>query len=278
MGPTSGRASRWDRDRAMSDQSQGDSAPQPPKTEAWLEAVLESITDGFYALDPAWRFVVFNRAAEAYFGVRREQLLGRSLFDVFPEGRDTNFARLCEAAMSQGEAASLQAPSRRRPERTVELKITPMRSGGIAVVLTDVPDREVAEARRRLMVNELNHRVKNTLATVQAIATHSLRGPEVSDAARERLKARLMALARANDVLVDDGWRGATLGDVAAQVAAPYGGADPLRFALEGPEVRLRPELAVAVTLALHELATNAAVRRSERGGRTGGADVVAHG
>ena len=112
----------------------------------------------------------------------------------------TPTSRPVRGAMSQGEAASLQAPSRRRPERTVELKITPMRSGGIAVVLTDVPDREVAEARRRLMVNELNHRVKNTLATVQAIATHSLRGPEVSDAARERLKARLMALARANDV------------------------------------------------------------------------------
>jgi PAS domain S-box-containing protein len=242
----------------MSDLSHGNQTP-PPEAEAWLEAVLESITDGFYAVDSAWRFVVFNRAAETYFGVRREQVLGRALFGVFPEGRDTKFASLCQAAMTEGKAGSMQAPSRRRPDRIVELRIAPMRSGGVAVVLTDVTDREAAEQRRRLMVNELNHRVKNTLATVQAIATQSLRGPDVSEAARERFKARLMALARANDVLVDDAWRGATLSDVAAQVASPYGGADPQRFVLEGPDVRLRPELAVAVTLALHELATNAA-------------------
>lgn len=242
---------------AMTDRPAG--ALDATTYEARLEAVLESITDGFYALDTDWRFVIFNRAAELYFNARRAQVLGRALLDVFPEGRSTNFMRLCEAAMNAGESATFQAPSRLRPDRIVELRISPMRGGGIAVVLTDVTDREAAEDRRRLMVNELNHRVKNTLATVQAIATQSLRGPEVSDEARDRFKARLMALARANDVLVDDTWRGATLGDVAAQVAAPYGGVDPKRFALQGPEVRLRPELAVAVTLALHELATNAA-------------------
>lgn len=233
-------------------------APATPY-EMRLEAVLESITDGFYVLDADWRFVFFNRAAAQYFGARREDILGRTLMEVFPQGSGTRFERLCRAAMDDGEAATVLTPSSMRPDRIVELRIAPIRPGGVAVVLTDVTDREASEERRRLLVNELNHRVKNTLATVQAIATHSLRGADVSEAARSRFLSRLQALAGANDVLVDDAWQGATLNAVVEQVAAPFGGIDRHRFAAAGPVVRLKPQLAVSMTLALHELATNAA-------------------
>ena len=227
--------------------------PDVSTYEAHLEAVLEGITDGFYALDADWRFVVFNRAAETYFGISRDVVLGKTMDEVFPQGRGTYFELRLKAAMEHGESSAFEIGSRLRPDRTVELRISPMRGGGLAVVLNDITERRAAEERRRLLVNELNHRVKNTLATVQAIAAQSLQ--EAPASVRDRFDARLMALARATDVLVAEEWRGATLGAVAEQVASPYAE----RFDLSGPDVRLPSKAAVAMALALHELATNAA-------------------
>jgi len=228
-----------------------------PSYEARLEAVLESVNDAFYALDTDWRYVVFNRAAEEYFGVSREAILGRQLWEVFPQGLGTPFEAHCRAAMDDGLSTTLETASAMRPDRMVELRIVPMRGGGVAVTLSDITDRKSADARQRMLVNELNHRVKNSLATVQAIAAQSLRGDDVSPDARERFMARLIALARANDVLVAETWLGASLDSVAAQMANPHG--DEERFSIAGPEVHLSPQTATAMALGLHELATNAA-------------------
>lgn len=225
--------------------------------EARLEAVLESVSEGFYALDTEWRFVVFNRAAEEYFGVKRDRLLGRNLWDMFPQGRGTFFETNLRAAMDEGKSTTLEARSEMRPDHIVEIKTIPMRGGGVAVILTDVTERRDAQARQRLLVNELNHRVKNALATVQAIAAQSLRGSDVPEEARARFQARLMALARANDVLVAEDWQGAALAAIAADAARPHGAGE--RIAIEGPAVRLSPQAATSLALGLHELATNAA-------------------
>ena len=228
-----------------------------PTYEARLEAVLESVSDAFYALDGDWRYVVFNRAAEEYFGVDRAAMLGRTLWEVFPQGLGTPFEAFCRAAMDEGKPTTFETSSAMRPDRVVELRIVPMRGGGVAITLTDITERKSADARQRLLVNELNHRVKNSLATVQAIAAQSLRGQDVSPAARERFLARLVALARANDVLVAEAWTAASLASVAAEMANPHG--DGERFTIAGPDVHLAPQTATAMALGLHELATNAA-------------------
>jgi len=228
-----------------------------PSHEARLEAVLESVSEGFYALDSDWRYVVFNRAAEEYFGVARKLVLGKVIWEIFPQGLGTPFETHCRAAMDAGVSTTFETSSRLRPDRVVELKIVPLRGGGVAVTLTDISARKQADARQRLLVNELNHRVKNALATVQAIAAQSLHGPGVSAEVRARFMARLMALARANDVLVAENWEGASLAAIAAEVASPHGDAE--RFTIEGPPVHLAPQTATAMALGLHELATNAA-------------------
>jgi PAS domain S-box-containing protein len=231
-----------------------------PAYEAWLDAVLESISDAFYALDTSWRYVVFNRAAEEYFGVSRDQMLGRTFSEMFPQGRGTDFETRLLAAMNERKGSTYEVISAMRPDRTVELRITPMRDGGIAVSLRDITERKLAESRQRLLVNELNHRVKNSLATVQAIAAQSLRGADVPPALFERFMARLMALARANDILVAEDWLGADLDAIASQVASPYVAEGEVgRFRVGGPEAHLAPKAATAMALALHELATNAA-------------------
>ena len=126
---------------------------------------------------------------------------------------------------------------------------------GLSVYFRDISERKAAEERQQLMVNELNHRVKNALATVQAIAAQTLN--DVPAEVRERFTSRLMALAKANDLLVEENWQGASLRAIAEQVASPHAGEE--RFSIEGPEVQLTPKAATAMALALHELATNAA-------------------
>jgi two-component sensor histidine kinase len=122
----------------------------------------------------------------------------------------------------------------------------------------DVTDAKVAEERRDLLINELNHRVKNTLATVQSIATQTLRNVLTADQARRDIEARLIALSRAHDVLTRENWEGASLREIAAGALAPYRGAGEARLLVAGPDVRLSPRMALALAMAFQELATNA--------------------
>jgi PAS domain S-box-containing protein len=122
----------------------------------------------------------------------------------------------------------------------------------------DVTDAKVAEERRDLLINELNHRVKNTLATVQSIATQTLRNVHTADQARRDIEARLMALSRAHDVLTRENWEGASLREIAAQALAPYRSVGEGRLLVAGPDVRLLPRTALAIAMAFQELATNA--------------------
>lgn len=115
------------------------------------------------------------------------------------------------------------------------------------------------QAHLRLMVNELNHRVKNTLATVQSIVAQTLRAGGASTLTRDTLTSRILALSKAHDVLTNEQWSGADLAEIASQAAQPFRtGLGDARIRLDGPKVRLPPKTAIAVALAMHELATNA--------------------
>jgi PAS domain S-box-containing protein len=132
------------------------------------------------------------------------------------------------------------------------------RVSGALVVLVDVDKEKRAAEHQRLLIDELNHRVKNTLATVQSISTQTLRNVDTAEAARDALENRLLALSRAHDVLTRENWEGANLREVVAEAIAPYLSRGENRFRLEGPGVRLNPRMALAIAMALQELATNA--------------------
>jgi two-component sensor histidine kinase len=122
----------------------------------------------------------------------------------------------------------------------------------------EVVARIAAETRQKLLLDELNHRVKNTLATVQSIAAQSLRhGADVASV-RETFEARLIALSQAHNLLTRDNWRGANLAELLDTELMPYGGARGERVTLAGERVWLQPNTAVALGMAFHELATNA--------------------
>jgi two-component sensor histidine kinase len=120
-------------------------------------------------------------------------------------------------------------------------------------------EKAAAERQQRLLVNELNHRVKNTLATIQSIASQTLRGEGADARARESFEARLFALSRAHDVLTRENWDGAELHAIVAEAIAPYASLHAERFSVKGPILRLAPNIALALSMAFHELCTNAA-------------------
>ncbi len=127
----------------------------------------------------------------------------------------------------------------------------------LAFTAIDITDRKRNEEQRRLLVNELNHRVKNTLATVQSIASQTLSHSGSVKEAKQSLTSRLIALAQAHDVLTRESWEGADLRELAVTAVSPH--AANRLIVIEGPPVRLTPQMALIFALTLHELGTNAA-------------------
>jgi PAS domain S-box-containing protein len=124
----------------------------------------------------------------------------------------------------------------------------------------DITERKQAEERQALLVNELNHRVKNTLATVQSLATHTLRTAATPEQFREAFEARLLALSETHNLLTQRNWAGASLTHLIEHEVAPYAEKHgSKRLVVRGEDIELQPRAALALGMAFHELATNAA-------------------
>jgi len=124
-------------------------------------------------------------------------------------------------------------------------------------LVLEIEHRRRIERHQNLLLDELNHRVKNTLATVQAMAIQTMKG--VDAPAREAFLSRLFALSSQHDLLTLDNWEGASLEGVVRRALRPWREEEHMRFGVEGPPVHLEPKRALALGMAFHELATNAA-------------------
>jgi two-component system CheB/CheR fusion protein len=128
----------------------------------------------------------------------------------------------------------------------------------ILLGMVDITERKRAEEHKDLLLSELSHRVKNTLAVVQALAMQT-NGTGSVEAFREAFTGRLQVLARAHSLLLERQWQGADLRPLVEQVLEPYRAERPERIAIEGGSVMLTPGQGLAISMILHELATNAA-------------------
>ncbi|WP_337187460.1 PAS domain-containing protein [Phenylobacterium sp.] len=224
---------------------------------------------GFMAMleGPDLRFVLANHAYMRLVGDR--PVIGLTVDDALPELRDQGFTALLRGVMESrrpyiGRAmpARLQRTSDGTlEERFVDFVYQPVLGAGgevtgVFVEGSDITDRVLAERQQKLLIDELNHRVKNTLATVQAIARQTARATPDPAAFRIAFEARLLALSNTHNLLTAAGWESASLADVLRSELAPYGAG---RFRLAGRAVALSPAEAVALGLVFHELATNAA-------------------
>jgi len=125
----------------------------------------------------------------------------------------------------------------------------------IAGASRDLTERKQAEELQHLLLNELNHRVKNTLTTVQAIVVQTLGAARDLPSAREALDRRICSMAHAHDLLTARAWTGAPLTDVVKRAVDAF---RPAQVEMSGAAVDLSPKHVLALSLALHELATNA--------------------
>ncbi|WP_337188604.1 HWE histidine kinase domain-containing protein [Phenylobacterium sp.] len=363
-----------------------------------LIAVLDSVSDVFYALDRSFRIILFNRRAEEFFGRPRDQILGQVVWNLYPVEQGPVFAQMIRDTMGDGVPRTLNAGSILQPGRSLEVRIAPIGNEGVGVSINDVTeraraerelrrserrlnlavganrigifdwhipsgstvwspemedifglrrggfegraedfrrrlmpedlsrfeaeidealatgaehvtfefrilradgairwlggaaqfvrsedgrpvrmvgtnvditDRKVAEAHQRLLINELNHRVKNTLAIVQGIAWQSFRMGGVPAEVRHAFEGRLAALSAAHNVLTRQSWEAGAIAHIIEEATAPHHAGDG-RLTLSGPGLDLEPKTAVALGLAMHELATNAVKHGalSERDGR----------
>ena len=151
---------------------------------------------------------------------------------------------------------------RRRKDGTlvdISLTVSPLRDPqgrvvGASKIARDITERKRLQVQQAVLVGEMKHRVKNTLATVQAIASQSMRHIPRSD--WSAFLARLQALATAHDILTTENWNRAPVHDIVQQVILPF---DPARFDIDGPKIWLPASQSLTLVMALHELATNAA-------------------
>jgi PAS domain S-box-containing protein len=132
---------------------------------------------------------------------------------------------------------------------------TPLALSGFSA---NISVRKFAEEHRAVLAHELTHRVKNTLATVGAVVRQTLRDAASLDEASHAISGRIASLAAAHEVLVKDEAESASLGDIVRRVLAPFADKGERRFIISGPAIRLTPAPTLALSMALHELATNA--------------------
>ena len=121
----------------------------------------------------------------------------------------------------------------------------------------DAEQREAADKLQKLILEELHHRIKNTLATVSAIAAQSLRNATSIEHAQHAIESRLLALGRAHDLLLQARWTSASLEHIVRGATEPYDSESERKFSIEGPDLKITAGAVIALAMTLNELCTN---------------------
>ena len=229
--------------------------------------IVDSARDyAIFTTDLKGRITTWNRGAREVLGWEEADAIGRPNAILYTP--EDHLVGVPEAEMAEALAKG-RAEHDRWHLRADGVRIwgtevvTPLQDAngvthGFLKILRDRTTQKREEEQRRLLLAELNHRVKNTLAIVQSFVTQTARGTASAAVLREALGTRLDALATLHDLLTREAWRGTGLADVVYATLAPYD--DNVEHAqVRGPELRLVPNAALVLSMALHELATNAA-------------------
>jgi PAS domain S-box-containing protein len=207
----------------------------------------------------------YTSLSKPLFGRESADILGRTDMELLPEESAASVMAVKRDVLAKGHPTDAEV----RVDGGVgvlwyDLHIEPLRdvTGGIVgltCAAVDITERKEGEAHLRLLMRELTHRSKNLLAVIQAMARQTARqGGSIANFL-ERFGARLQALSRSHDLLVQESWHGASLHDLVRSQLGHYLDRDHPQVSIVGPDIHLRPEAAQSLGLALHELATNAA-------------------
>jgi PAS domain S-box-containing protein len=228
-----------------------------------LISIIESSDDAIVSKDLDGVITSWNRGAERVFGYTAEEVIGKPVTILIPlEQMDEEPEIL--GRIRRGERVDHYETVRRRKDGTlidISLTVSPLKDAngkviGASKIARDITERRRAQEQQKLLVHEMKHRIKNSLATVQAIATQTL-----NQHAKERdaFIARLHALGSAHDLLTSKTWEKASVRAIVTRALEPFQEHVNDRLTIDGPaDLWLDSTKSVTVAMALHELATNA--------------------
>lgn len=255
---------------ARKSNSQGEARLRDRARDRRFRQLLDALPAAVYTTDAAGRITFYNEAAAELWGCRPE--LGKSewcgswrLF--WPDGTPLPHDQ-CPMAVALKENRAIRG-AEAIAERPDGIRVpfipfpTPLHdpSGtlvGAVNMLVDITGRKRAEDQQALLVRELHHRVKNMLATVQAIMGSTARASATIEEFQQAFTGRIMALARTHSSLAEDEWQAISLRNLLRHELEPYDDGSPGRVLLDGPAVDLPSAAAIPLGMAIHELATNA--------------------
>ncbi len=238
-----------------------------------LISIIESSDDAIVSKNLDGVITSWNKGAERLFGYTADEIVGQSIRTLIPEDLQNEEADILARIRRGGPIERYETVRRRKDGSRVDISLTvsPMKDAegkivGASKIGRDITDRKraedarrAAESQRDLLVAELSHRVKNTLATVISIAHQSFaKGPSIAEA-RRSFDGRILALAQTHGRLADQNWSGVSFEIMLLDEFAPYSGEDGRNIVLSGPGITLNPRCALVLGMAFHELATNAA-------------------
>jgi len=242
--------------------------PKISTRERFLEAIVQSAIDyAIISLDLDGLVTSWSEGAHRVLGWTAEEMVGKpaTVFFVQEDREQGVPQREMTSALSVGRGSDERWHLKKdgttfwASGEMMALKADDETVIGFIKILRDrTRERDQAD-RQRLLMHELGHRLKNTLAVVQSIATQSLRHATSLGDASEKLRNRIAAYAKAHDILLQKDWTGATLRNIveASMLNMGMDGSD--RISVEGPTVELGPQAALSFSLVVHELITNAA-------------------
>jgi PAS domain S-box-containing protein len=231
---------------------------------ARMAAIVASSDDAIVSKSLDGVIRSWNGGATRIFGYEPEEMIGQPILRIIPpelhDQEQEILARLRRGERIEHFETVRVAKDGRRLD--ISLTVSPVRDKlgrivGASKVARDITERKRAEELQRLLLGELNHRVKNTLATVQSIANQTVRHAQKPGAFLSSFSGRIHALAQAHDLLTQNSWRGADILPLVRDQLLAAGSGDE-RISFSGPSVMLDPQAAVHLAMILHELGTNA--------------------
>jgi PAS domain S-box-containing protein len=235
--------------------------------EQLLAATYEHAAIGISEIAPDGSFLRVNEAICAITGYSREDLLAGKLFaHTHPDDADPDREGFRKQVGGELKFYSVEKRFIRKDGRVIWLSVrsSPVQGDDghllfVVRVVQDITERKASDRRQKLLIDELNHRVKNTLATVQSLASQTARSAPTPATFTDRFEGRLIALSKAHDQLTAHHWENADLRALLSGSLAPYTGAGPERIVMRGEDIVLRPRAVLTLAMAFHELTTNAA-------------------
>lgn len=224
-------------------------------------AIIDGSDDAIISIDLDLRITSWNGGATRLYGYRAEEVLGRKMTPLLPITKRLEDLDILARIRAGEKVCSYETTRIRKDGRAVPISLTvsPIYDEDGAIIgaskigRDDSPRLEAARLQE-VLLREMKHRVKNILASVLAIARQTLGDMTIPQ--HKVFTERVLALARAQDLLTRTPDDGAQLHDLVAEIISPY---TPERFSCSGPAVSLSSQMVMSLTLALHELATNAA-------------------